>query len=134
MFAFWRDDVNGQSCYIAKQAVLYASNIAITHQHDLVAVYLNDAMHHVAAAVGPGQHHIANPKLYRLLQDYAFLAADDKGQHTTAVDRERHADSLAYQPDGLLQYLIVADHLSSSFMIVPEQSVAASSSGRRNQK
>ena len=45
--------------------------------------------------------------LFRLLQDDALLAADDKRQHATSVDRQRYTDALFYQSDGFRNDILI---------------------------
>ena len=91
--------------------MLRACDIAIAHEGNVVAIDADDAMHHIVRTVDPGENHVTDFQLRRLLHDDALLTTDDKRQHAAPVNGEGDAHPLAHQPDGFF-YDLFTFHLS----------------------
>ena len=92
---------------IPAQAVLHTPDISIAHQYDMIAIDAQNAMHHIATAIDPGQYHITHSEGRRLTQDYPFFTSDDKGEHARAADGKRHIDTIIHQTDGLFYNCLI---------------------------
>ena len=109
--------VGGYRLDVTQTAVLRAHEVAVAHQRHAVAVDTDDAVDDIAVALYPGQHHIAELQLgcvltsfallRGLLQDDTLASADDKRQHAAPIHGQRHTHPLLYQPDGLVDNLVV---------------------------
>ena len=110
MLAFWRDYIDGFGCYVFQQTVLYTCNVTVAHQRHLFTVDSNDAMDDITAVLYPCQYHVAFLYFFRFHQVYAFSAANDKRQHAIAFHRKGDAHTLVDECDGILDYLVVANH------------------------
>ena len=87
---------------ITEGALFGTCQVAVAHQRNGFALDADDTVHHVAASVDPCQHHVADSRLFGLLQDHTLFAADDKRQHALSINRQRHAHALTHQPHRLL--------------------------------
>ena len=87
---------------VANGTMLRAYYIAVAHESDMLAIYTDNPMNHIATALYPSQHHIAHVYKACPFQDDAFTTTNDKGQHAVAIHGQRHADTFPHQPDGLL--------------------------------
>ena len=102
--------MGGDGLDVADGTTLGSHEIPITHQRDGVTLHTDDAVDNVTAVIHQSKYDIAYIRHRGLLQDDALLAADDKRQHATSIDGQRHTDPLFYQPDGFFQDVIVVWH------------------------
>lgn len=84
-FAIGINHMGGYGLDITERATLRANEISITHQHDLISLDADDAMHHVATCLYPCQYDIAHLRRNGFLKDNALTSADDKRQHAISV-------------------------------------------------
>lgn len=75
--------------------------IAVAHEGEMVGFNMDNAMNDIATAIDPSQKHIALFYKTSPFQDDTFATTNDKRQHAVAIDRQRDANTLADQPDGL---------------------------------
>ena len=93
--------------YIIRVAVLFATDIAITHEGDLLALQVVDAMEHKAFGCNLRQHYISHPEPFGANERYAVHAALYIRPHAHTCRRELHLPAFGYKAGYLRdEYLV----------------------------
>lgn len=105
--AIGTDVLKHQSTYIADSALLGASDVAVAHERELLAFYLNDAMKHEMPGGYLCQDGIANSKCGPRRQLHAVAEVLKERSHGITLDGYYHLLALRHILSDQRQQLIV---------------------------